>query len=82
MTWVSSFGKCKGNLGSLAFVTLGRKSVPDTCDGFCRSLLREVDGGHVRPHFESVKTLKGPKLAGVPYRLHRCKCELIDVKAY
>ena len=66
-TWVSS--KIKGKLGSVAFVTLGQRNGPSTCGGFCRCLLREVEGQHVRCHFKSVKILKGAGAGRAPIYL-------------
>ena len=42
----------RGTFGSLAFMTLGHRA-------FRRPFLKEVEGWHVRCHFESVKTPKG-----------------------
>ena len=59
MTWVSSFSKAKGNLGSLAFATVGHRLGLAPLGDFAVSLLRDVEGQCVRHYFESVKTLKG-----------------------
>ena len=59
-TWVSSFSKSKGKLGSLAFPILGHRGGPTTTGrGDCGSLLREVEGWHAKCHFKSMKTPQG-----------------------
>ena len=45
----------------MASATLGYGGGPGTYGGFCRSLLREVQGRRVRCYFESAKVLKGAR---------------------
>ena len=48
--------------------------------GVFRSLLGEAKGQHVKYQLESVKTLEGSRVGGVPSRLGKCKCRLICVE--
>ena len=57
-TWISSFGKSKGRPWQFGFCNSGIQGWARHLWGFCGSLLREVQGRHVRCRFESVKILK------------------------
>ena len=48
----------RGNLDNLAFVTLGHRVGLAPVVEVCGSLLREIEGQHVRCHFEHVRTPK------------------------
>ena len=72
----------RGNLDSLAFVTLEHRVGLAAVVGVCGSLLREIEGQHVRCHFEHVSTPKGAWASRGPSGLCGCGCGLICVEVY